>query len=645
MATNLLLEGDDLEALLIRAHAEGGVNARIVRAEKVRHGGMLGFFARESFEVAVEIPAQADAAVPVTAGPAAAGPAAAGPAAAGPVTAGPHPSAPRPGYAPGSGAGTAPGSGEDEDAVVARLIAALAGEPPEPARLAADGLLDLADRVSAAERAAARAAASAASRTLIGAGVGAGVGVGAAAGYGCGPGSYPGDGPALTLVDERVPAAMAAGAPRRGGTGRAPGPVGPGGSVAGTAGPSAARGGRSGGSTRRPVPPLGGRGGGPGRTGDGHPEAEDDVDGTLPGWADGPLPGWAVPHEPPVATVRPSTTRPEFTALLDQLRAGTLPPRPRQPQQLPGYDQHPYDQRPYDQRYDAGQPFEARSGGSVRPDPDPRQARAERMYGDAGPAQPSGAAREPAPQPPGAHGAPRGQQLRDSQHAYGQPLPEDLDDGSQDRPAARAQDQRLISDRRTLRGLGVPAAWTRRLRGGDRFAAVLRMLERMPDVDIDPESLVVAVVGPAGVVQLEAHRTALDLPLDERPRPVVVVPRDRRSRGPAIARSHRLGCCVVAVETDGYDCDDAVVETLQSVGAAAVIALIDAAQPTDASQRWLDALGQVDAITVDNSAASAETAAPLQLGVPVVRLDGIPIDRVTWAAVLCAQLEVADPAR
>ena len=53
---DLLLEGDDLEALLSRVHAEGGPGARIVRAEKVRQGGFMGFFARERFEVAVEVP-------------------------------------------------------------------------------------------------------------------------------------------------------------------------------------------------------------------------------------------------------------------------------------------------------------------------------------------------------------------------------------------------------------------------------------------------------------------------------------------------------------------------------------------------------------------------------------------------------------
>ena len=56
MATTLLLEGDDLEALLARARAEGGPHARIVRAEKLRHGGFLGFFAKVKFEVALEVP-------------------------------------------------------------------------------------------------------------------------------------------------------------------------------------------------------------------------------------------------------------------------------------------------------------------------------------------------------------------------------------------------------------------------------------------------------------------------------------------------------------------------------------------------------------------------------------------------------------
>jgi hypothetical protein len=100
----------------------------------------------------------------------------------------------------------------------------------------------------------------------------------------------------------------------------------------------------------------------------------------------------------------------------------------------------------------------------------------------------------------------------------------------------------------------------------------------------------------------------------------------------------------VAIETDGYECDESDLETLQALGAAAVIAVVDADRPTDQSQRWLDALGQVDAIAVDNATAVADPASVLQLGLPVVRLDGIPVDRVTWSALLCAQLEAADPA-
>ncbi|MCL6538687.1 MAG: hypothetical protein K6T28_08920 [Acidothermus sp.] len=50
----MLLDGPDLEELLVRAHAECGPNARIVKAEKVRTGGIGGFFARERYELTIE---------------------------------------------------------------------------------------------------------------------------------------------------------------------------------------------------------------------------------------------------------------------------------------------------------------------------------------------------------------------------------------------------------------------------------------------------------------------------------------------------------------------------------------------------------------------------------------------------------------
>ena len=56
MPQQLLLEGPDLEALLLRARDEYGPGVTVVRAEKVRSGGFLGFFTREHFELTLEVP-------------------------------------------------------------------------------------------------------------------------------------------------------------------------------------------------------------------------------------------------------------------------------------------------------------------------------------------------------------------------------------------------------------------------------------------------------------------------------------------------------------------------------------------------------------------------------------------------------------
>lgn len=56
MATNLqTFDGDTLEAALARVAAECGPRARITQAEKVRTGGVAGFFAREHFELLVDV--------------------------------------------------------------------------------------------------------------------------------------------------------------------------------------------------------------------------------------------------------------------------------------------------------------------------------------------------------------------------------------------------------------------------------------------------------------------------------------------------------------------------------------------------------------------------------------------------------------
>ncbi|MCV2392769.1 hypothetical protein OEB99_00455 [Actinotalea sp. M2MS4P-6] len=56
MPTRLLLDGQDLRALMLRVRDEMGPDAKIVRAERVRTGGIAGFFAREHYELTVELP-------------------------------------------------------------------------------------------------------------------------------------------------------------------------------------------------------------------------------------------------------------------------------------------------------------------------------------------------------------------------------------------------------------------------------------------------------------------------------------------------------------------------------------------------------------------------------------------------------------
>ena len=54
--TRLLLEGPDLQALLEQIRSTYGPDATIVEAEKIRRGGVAGFFAHERFHVQVEVP-------------------------------------------------------------------------------------------------------------------------------------------------------------------------------------------------------------------------------------------------------------------------------------------------------------------------------------------------------------------------------------------------------------------------------------------------------------------------------------------------------------------------------------------------------------------------------------------------------------
>jgi hypothetical protein len=157
---------------------------------------------------------------------------------------------------------------------------------------------------------------------------------------------------------------------------------------------------------------------------------------------------------------------------------------------------------------------------------------------------------------------------------------------------------------------------------------------------------VIAVVGPADVVEWEAHRTALDLPNSGRPRAVTLVSGevgiDRRA---AIARSMRIRPVVISVPIEGYNDPEGARRLLTNIKAEAVIAVVDASRPLTEIAAWIQALEQVDAIALDGALDAEHPAAVLGLNVPVIRIDGIAVDRIGWAALLCAQLAAIDASR
>jgi hypothetical protein len=56
VAERLLLEGSDLAELMVHVRSEFGPHARIIRADRVRSGGIAGFFAKEKYELTVDVP-------------------------------------------------------------------------------------------------------------------------------------------------------------------------------------------------------------------------------------------------------------------------------------------------------------------------------------------------------------------------------------------------------------------------------------------------------------------------------------------------------------------------------------------------------------------------------------------------------------
>lgn len=70
MPTRVLLEGPAIEPLLAQVQEEYGSGVRIVSADKVRSGGLGGFFAKQHYELSVEIPDSTEDKTPTVTPPA-----------------------------------------------------------------------------------------------------------------------------------------------------------------------------------------------------------------------------------------------------------------------------------------------------------------------------------------------------------------------------------------------------------------------------------------------------------------------------------------------------------------------------------------------------------------------------------------------
>lgn len=169
----------------------------------------------------------------------------------------------------------------------------------------------------------------------------------------------------------------------------------------------------------------------------------------------------------------------------------------------------------------------------------------------------------------------------------------------------------LAADKMHLNSLGVPTDWTANLQPGDRFMAVVQMLGEMPEPEIAYDVAVIAVIGPPDVIGLEAARTALDLPHEGGPRPVVTVPLEvGPERLEAVDRVAATRPVVVSVPVPALTPETGKIrEVLQDVQAEAVIAVLDGTRSIEENQRWLESLGKVDAVALDGAFESGEPAA------------------------------------
>lgn len=223
-------------------------------------------------------------------------------------------------------------------------------------------------------------------------------------------------------------------------------------------------------------------------------------------------------------------------------------------------------------------------------------------------------------------------------------------------PAAppRASDTRVAGDTDRLLRLGLPPRLIPPSSGsGPTFGALVRNLAGLPVAPVLPTvgGEIVAVVGDLPSARRVAENMCTSLGTD--PEGLIFASRADRMdvpswmvlRTPDVAERRRRAwrrrdsVVVVVVDASVSEWQDSWAhELLVSLEPAVVWAVAPAGAKVEDTGAWLDALGGVDAVALDELAGTTSPAAHLGLGVPIVKLDDADATAESWALLLTARL-------
>jgi hypothetical protein len=203
--------------------------------------------------------------------------------------------------------------------------------------------------------------------------------------------------------------------------------------------------------------------------------------------------------------------------------------------------------------------------------------------------------------------------------------------------------------------MGLPAAYVPAAPSLAAFEAALRSsLSRLPAAPALPKTTgsVVAVVGERNAALALARELSTEAGLD--PDAVTLATRRRvPARTPenlvisgsdealekrrSWRRRERPSVVVIDTELSG-DKPAWAYHVLAALEPEATWGVVEATRKTEDVAAWVDGLGGVDALAVNDIDATSSPAAVLQLDVPVGRIDGRPASPALWAALLSERL-------